>query len=377
MKTFIIIIGIIVITLGVFIYQKAYGADDFKQLKADKGDIIYSQENNNTIKYLYKSNKEVRQTTHKGIKEDMNKRTKNAQFFKKETRNGKEVWEGRFYTGQPFYKDGNKWYQTEFATTTKEIFDKEMKVSLWDRLFKQSSAASGDPIYSGAGDGTTTYSGSFDWDTLHDASAGSAFDYTSGYLYYAGTRNYTTGGYITRGFFPIDTSAISADSIITNATFSIRAGDKYNTDNDGDDWLNIVQTDQPDQTALTVNDFNNCGATNNPTEGATRIDIGSINTSGYNIWTLTELTWVKKSGEASNCGATAGWTCLGLREGHDCIDSPIAVNTINSVKFYYSEQADVDYDPYITITYTAGASPSTPTIQGGTIKLNGGTLKID
>ena len=132
----------------------------------------------------------------------------------------------------------------------------------------------------------------------------------------------------------------------------VKEGHGYN---DGNDWANVVQTDQPDHGILTTADYNNCGATNNPTEGATRIDITDVVDDNYNTWTLTEATgwgWIKKSGEASTCGtALTGWTRLGMREGHDAIDNlPVDSNT---VQIRFSEYANTAYDPYLTVTYTA------------------------
>jgi len=116
-------------------------------------------------------------------------------------------------------------------------------------------------------------------------------------------------------------------------------------DNDGDDFITVVQTSQADTASLTTADYDQCGAISNPTEGATRIDIGSITIGAYNSWTLnaTGLGWISKT----------GYTFLGLREGHDAINSAITFG-INRVKFAGSEATGTANDPYLDVTSSAG-----------------------
>ncbi len=160
---------------------------------------------------------------------------------------------------------------------------------------------------------------------------------------------------ITRGFFPFDTNGIPVDNIVTAVTFNFYVTAKDDDDNDGNDYIGIVQTTQASHLDLIAGDFDQCGTIDNPTQGATAIDIGNITLSAYNTWTFnaTGLTWIKKNGQASSCGTGVGQTCLGLREGHDIVDSPYNGGANgNRIGGRFSETADITSDPYLTIEYT-------------------------
>ncbi len=203
---------------------------------------------------------------------------------------------------------------------------------------------------SGAGDGyigQASYVST--WDTAHNALSATAYP-TATTIYARSRHNTTGGGYaIQRLFFPINTAALPQSAIISAATFSLYVGSKADNDNDGDDWLNLVQTTQPSNTTLGNGDFDLCGSVDNPTEGATRIDLGDITTGAYNVWTLdaTGRGWI----------VLDGYTKLGMREGHDCIDSSIGTNLNNYIGCSSSEAAN---QPYLEVTYTF--TPVAPTV---------------
>lgn len=98
-------------------------------------------------------------------------------------------------------------------------------------------------------------------------------------------------------------------------------------------------------------DYDQCGSVNNPTEGATRVDIGDITISQYNSWTLnaTGIEWIDKT----------GITKLGTREGHDCIDSTVSAGGAggNNIIVFASEATGTDRDPYLEVT-TLNTAPS-------------------
>jgi hypothetical protein len=168
-------------------------------------------------------------------------------------------------------------------------------------------------------------------------------------VYHDGT-NYE----IRRLFFPVDCTAIDDSATISAAVLYIYTDSITNTDDDGDDWANVVgETTQADPTTLATGDYNDCGAVDNPTEGATRIDYSAITAAGYTTWTLnaTGRGWIKKSGS----GADA-YTRLGLREGHDCIDSALASSTLNEFAVRCSEYANTASDPYLKVTYTVSTT---------------------
>lgn len=204
--------------------------------------------------------------------------------------------------------------------------------------------------YVGAGDGYIQKSDA-DWDTCHDAASGSA-NATSTTMSIMVKED---GSYnIRRGFLPTDCTAIPDAATISAAVFYVYVAGTQNDDNDGDDWINIVgETTQADPTTLVGDDFDTCGAVNNPTEGSTRADVTGMATGQYVTWTLdaTGRGWIKKSG----AGADA-YTRLGMREGHDCIDSTITDASENYITIRVSEYANTASDPYLKVTYTEAAT---------------------
>jgi len=209
--------------------------------------------------------------------------------------------------------------------------------------------------YAGAGDGQVVYSGGpppVSWDTAHDALTGTWAPYTLEAMG-VGSGSNESGGigkYIYRSFLPFDTSGIDDATTITAAILYIYPYAKSDGDNDGDDWVNVVQTSQTNPTTLATADYDQCGAINNPTEGATRVDIGNVTTGTYNTWTLdaTGISWIDK--------VNANNTLLGMREGHDAIDSPIVANTEDKVSLYSSEDTNGSRDPYLDVTTSAGGA---------------------
>lgn len=318
------------------------------QLKAPVEKILLAKAKGNTISYLYASDKKVL----KANGEDISKRTKNAQFFPQG-----EQTTGKFFAGEPFYKDGADWFQTETATTTKASFEEQTKVSLLDKVLGKKVFADSSTIYAGAGDGYVGIDNSgSNWNTVHDATTGSGADYTASHNNALLMRSGNDPGYgdisIQRVFIPIDTSALPDNAVISEALLKIHISVINNTENDGNDYIRVVQTDQPSNTALTTADYNNCGATDNPTAGATDVDFGTFTDEQYNTWILnaTGRGWI----------SLTGYTKLGMREGHDVADDPVDEGGGNQLNAKSSEQADTTYDPKLEITYTTGGEEEAP-----------------
>jgi hypothetical protein len=259
-----------------------------------------------------------------------------------------------------FYMSGGKVYLRK--TIPKEIFKDAVYPVYADDPVRY------DPP---TGDGFVEYGYNASWDTTHDAVTGSSVDYAPGDF------GFDTGSYfstsdefkIMRGFLPIDTSGIADGDTVTAAIMYVYAKAKDDYDNDGDDWINIVgATSQAATTSLITADYNQCGSVNNPTEWATRIDLGSITISAYNQFTFnaTGRAAVNKTGV----------TLLGTREGHDCIDNAIDPTTGGGyggvrLTVYDSSRTGTSEDPYLDVT--AGAGGWTGVINGVTnpAKING------
>lgn len=216
------------------------------------------------------------------------------------------------------------------------------------------SAENGNPnpstviYYTGAADGHIE-SFSPVWSTVHAASTGDVFNTDVASKAFV---EYYTDYDIGRFFLPVDTSGIPDTATITAATLYVYLGNATDADNDGDDWVNVVQTSQASPTALVSGDFDQAGAVSNPTEGSTRKDLTGLATGQYHSFALnaTGLTWVSKT----------GYTLLGLREGHDALNSAfVGASSDNQFNISTSEETGTSQDPYLEVTYYVPSTFST------------------
>lgn len=169
------------------------------------------------------------------------------------------------------------------------------------------------------------------WNDTHDSGSGNTADDSS--TTWQVKTHFTLGAtppkdvaIIRRAFIPFDLSTIPAGMSMDSATITLFVTTKTNGDNDGDDWINIVgETSQNDTDSLEVGDYDQCGSINNPTEYATRIDLGSITAVANNVWTLNA------AGEALIDSSAGGDLKLGVREGHDAIDSSVSSGSTNQI----------------------------------------------
>ena len=135
--------------------------------------------------------------------------------------------------------------------------------------------------------------------------------------------------------------------------------------------MNVVQTSPASNTALVNNDYDQAGAVNNPDEGSTRLDLGSWSTSGYNNFLLnaTGTTWI----------STTGVTKLGLREGHDALDTaPSAPSPPdnNIAQGYFVDQTGSSNDPKLVVEHS-GSLVGGPAGDYGPLVENGDFRKYE
>ena len=191
-----------------------------------------------------------------------------------------------------------------------------------------------------------------------------------------GTAKSPTLYYIYRSLLPFDTSSIPDSATITSATLSAYVASKMNYDNDGDDFITLVQSTQASSTALATTDYARTGATNNPTEGVDstgRKDITSITANAWLTFTLntTGQGFVSKTGS----------TLLALREGHDVIDSLfVSTSTTASQQSYVTFHCvyRTTYDPLLTVTYTeTSTTASAPTVARFDLHLRHVDIDVD
>lgn len=213
-------------------------------------------------------------------------------------------------------------------------------------------------FYPDASPETTTVDGwlrsetaSAGWDPTHDATTGSLAIDNGTTIFARSILNTATGACdIIRSMTLFDTSVIGTDAI-SSATYSLY-GDAIlaNADNDGDDFITVVESFPASNTALTTADFDQVGdAINNPTEAidaGNRLDIGSMSTVAYNDFAFnsTGIGMINKSGV----------TKLGFREGHDVLDSPVASGAGNSIRVFAADQTGTTQDPKLVVEHAAG-----------------------
>ncbi|PIS04710.1 MAG: hypothetical protein COT81_04980, partial [Candidatus Buchananbacteria bacterium CG10_big_fil_rev_8_21_14_0_10_42_9] len=209
-------------------------------------------------------------------------------------------------------------------------------------------------IYAGSGDGRSG-GGESSWDAIHDATTKTV----------DGTLQVATGLFdgnyqINRAYAPFDTSVIGVGREVTSATFSAFNAATGNGDNDGTDYITIVNPTPATNNALITDDYDQFGAVNNPTEGidsVNRVDLSNITVEQYQDFPLnaTGLSWID----------ITGWTNLGAREGHDAEDSPYAggSDTFNYLRWYDSDETGTTKDPKLVVEHFAasGSAPSVPT----------------
>lgn len=207
-------------------------------------------------------------------------------------------------------------------------------------------------------DGYANNTANASWDTAHDAITGSAND--SDTVMYASVGKNSGGNFVIyRAFALFDSSALPDADVISSATLSIYVSAKANGDNDGDDWINVVQSSPATNLAIIATDFDGCGVVDNPTEGATRVDIGSVSTAAYLNLALDSdgLGWISKTSVSK----------FGIREGHDMIDSAYAGSnsTFNELSIATAEDsgAGTTQDPKLVVEHAAASARRIMNIQ--------------
>jgi len=188
----------------------------------------------------------------------------------------------------------------------------------------------------GAGQAVIRNSGSV-WETILAASAGDSININPS-VDDSPQSNIDEGTYYDRRvLFPEDASAIPDGATISDATFNIYS--EFTTSQGGANaFARLVQTTQADPTSPVVGDFDQFGTT------AGAGDFSMVNgTSGWAVFTLnaTGLSWISKT----------TWTLLGLRTGFDI--NVVAPTGLNKMYCRLGGYTGTDYDPYLSVTYSA------------------------
>ena len=218
-------------------------------------------------------------------------------------------------------------------------------------------------FYSLSGDGTVGIGNdrsTTSWDYYHNAISGDIVSYIDS-VGIAGIKYWSWGletPQIYRGFLPIDTSLIPEDSNIISAKLNIYLTTINHTDEDGNDFLGIVNTFQNSSLVLNEIDYSKCGYVHNANEGASRVFFNDLLLNKFNTWILntTGMNWISKG----------GITYLGLREGHDILDDPLDLlepnQGTNRIDFITSEDVAITKRPYLEVRYSTIPEKKSPII---------------
>lgn len=234
---------------------------------------------------------------------------------------------------------------------------------------------------SGAGDGWMEAGYSADWATVHAVTSASYTDYTSN-VPEAGvlSGSPSTNRKILRGAISCDTSAIGTDTISASTMYVYGDSINRNHDNDGEDYISVVEGFQANDLTLVAADWIDIGSDNGTAGRANqtsivelhasgaRIDVGSWGNPGWNSWVMnaTGLAFINKS----------GYTKLGLREGHDLLDHDIVIGGIyqgNVVNWQSSENTNA---PYLDVTHAPAGGDVTTTETDALVAINDLTLRV-
>lgn len=268
-------------------------------------------------------------------------RTPNTQTFRKKD-GTREI---RVYSAPQFYRVGNEWNYIEYATTT-DIIETYHETSWLNRIFPVAFA--GESYITGTGDGMITSAGTT-YSTVRGATSGTAYNGNTE-LTVARNEKGATNYNIHRAFFPF---YMNHSFTITSASLHI-----YNvvkSDSTGNGYIVLVQTTNADENTLVNGDFDLCGTTNTPTEGANRVDITSISDNSYFEIPLnsTGLSWLNKT----------GYTKLGVRISGDVDNNAPNTGQDDSIYIRLSEYTGNQYDPYLSISIASSTAPATTTTE--------------
>ena len=260
-----------------------------------------------------------------------------------------------------YVKESNKTIEYRYREDLKEAILQSLEhtISVKSQKFNDSKIVK-DKI----GNTTTTFypdndgligynTGSATWSAAHDAATGTEATDTKNESLISddAPRSEERSGdaRIYRVGLVFDTSSIPDLDTIDSAVFSVYPNSINDGDNDGDDYLTVVDDFTPaDPDDFATADYNQFGTT----EWSAQIDLGDITATQYNNWTFnaTGKSNINKTGD----------TLFGFREGHDILDHAMAVAK-NSINMAFSDTAGTSSDPKLVVEHS-GESTFIPKI---------------
>lgn len=319
-------------------------------------DIVYDTRiNNNDTLFVYKKN-----LVSSEINELREERTINSQKFKTEI---KDQYKIKIYSSPQFIKDiSGYWYNLEYKIASTTDFELEY-LPVWDIIeeiraffynpFMLNNIANALATSTFAyNDNNTTWGNDATWSIARDTEPSPQMQNDPWV-----TCQYNSGAWnVARTFFNFDTSYLEITDTIISAELFTYGFNTSNYDNDGLDYISIVEHNQVDPENLATSDFHN-ETDIELHETSERIDITSMTIPAYQSWQLNST--------GINVIDINGYTQLMLREGHDLENTSCNNSTGHNSYFSYgSDETGTDKDPYLLISYTvASSSPATTTTE--------------
>lgn len=326
-------------------------------LKVDKEDVLDSREidwiekkqdgtveNHGKItQYAYVSDVEVPQANG----EDISEKKTNVRIFPLE--DNKVM--GVFNSAEAYYWKGEVRYETGVATTSIEALKEQTKPDLISRIKNLFTAEATETTFfaNAGGDGTVEKAvNPGTWADAHDAETG-GWTYDTHAAGYVGSDKITATRFaVSRSFHPFLTGdTITAGAVVSTSTFYATTDDDTAT---GDrDEITIVEMTSAEETDLTVEDLNQAGATDNPTEIT---DTRVFPSTGIGVtygFSLNDYTVIKANGEASSCGNATGYTCIGMRSADDADDTEPTQRS--NLEFRMTEYTGTASDPTLVVVW--------------------------
>lgn len=225
-------------------------------------------------------------------------------------------------------------------------------------------------------DGNMTISAAANWDAGRNATASaSVSDTGTTSAIGVGDGNPSTDKVFVRAFFLFNTGGTIGDGATINATNDTKFTATTNTtainnfDNDGNDFISVVQSRPASDSTIATGDFDQI--TPIPvtdavamTEGCAtteRKDLSTMATSTAQVFVLdaTGRGWIADANDTKPTGSpTSGITRLGMCEGHDILDDPFTgdggADRYNSATFFMSDNGSSQ--PELSVDWTASAT---------------------
>lgn len=189
------------------------------------------------------------------------------------------------------------------------------------------------------------------WAAAHDAAVGTAA-YVTQTISSVGSGIVGLAYRIERGFLPFDTSALPAGAVVTDAILKVTPTYVYDADNDGTDWLTVVNSTQASTTTLTTADYPLDGPPTSPPQGVDAADRQDLTNLAVGVPVSFRLNAAGRSWVVPG-----GVTRLGLREGHDAtggayVGTPYTYDRLS----YASSRGAAGSRPRLSVTYVLPGS---------------------